>query len=159
MTLPFRLILCVLLVLLLGEEKAGLPLRAPSPGPQAKHSLRPLEPDSPGSPALRCIESVSAMSVLVSACLKADAESFTYTWASGLGTILEMLRSLRPPSEPKVLLTGVSLVLRRHSFPSLVFLVSVGATWPGSCSGKQMQMGCPSIFQECRRSSWASSIF
>lgn len=100
----------------------------------------PPEPDSTGAPALRCIESASAMSVLVSACLKADAKSFTHTWVSGLGNILEMLRSLRPPSEPKVLLAGASQVLRRHSFPSLVLLVSVGATRPGSCSEKQMQM-------------------
>lgn len=99
----------------------GLPLRAPSPGPQAKHSLRPPEPDSTGAPALRCIESASAMSVLISACLKADAKSFTHTWVSGLGNILEMLRSLRPPSEPKSLSSREHpQVLHRHSFPSLV---------------------------------------
>lgn len=139
MTLPFRLIVCVLLGLLLGEE-VGLPLGAPSSGPQAKCNLRPPDPDSPGAPALRCIESASAVSVLVSACLKADAESFMHTSASDLGTVLEMLRSLCPPSEPKVSPHRASQVLHRHSFPSLVLLFSVGATRPGSYSGKQMRM-------------------
>ena len=118
----------------------GLPLGAPSSGPQAKRNLRPPDPNSPGAPALRCIESASAMSVLVSACLKADAESFMHTSASDLGTVLEMLRSLCPPSEPKVSPHRASQVLHRHSFPSLVLLFSVGATWPGSYSGKQMRM-------------------
>lgn len=137
MTLPFRLIVCVLLGLLLEEEEVALPLGAPSSGSQAKRSLRPPDLDSPGAPPLRCIESASAMSVLV---LKADAESFMHTSASDLGTVLEMLRSLRPPSEPKVSPQGASQVLHRHSFPSLVLLVSVGITRPGSYSGKQMRM-------------------